>query len=469
MSDYFQMRPSRSPDVVYPSKWSPFPVRFRRVSNTAHGEKPHWVAVALSGRGKDDSPIKPSWLQSCYAVTLPVTIDSSVGAGGKNGRGSSHGSASTAGDRCGANEPEPEPETAEIETLLRRSLPGARLHRVVRLQDRGRWLRFVCERDGVISSSAAVGSLQGSTATGRINDHPAGPGNDRFARASESRLFADPRDVLAKEALAAIEASPALGHGGKTAGRTIAGGTALLEDQNLEGRSGGSMRVRGRRLEGGAAGQVRCSETARFAAMAFSRPSTELLDKDNGSVPGEDNTRMVAIVRAITGVSRSCDGRLESAAIGAGGGASARMADPSVHNDPFCGMEPMIDDLTRVGGIGVSTSVAAAGVATTAATTINPDTALANMNGVDEGGMDSSLMLPATVGLSSPSVNSLKTWESLEDGSLGDGEGQGVGRSGFSGGIGIGIGGEDFAVYTLRRDACYPEYLVTFSFPPHGV
>ncbi|CAN0550238.1 unnamed protein product, partial [Ectocarpus sp. 12 AP-2014] len=172
-SDYFRALPLRGPNPAYPLQWSPFPVRTRSFSSTAPGGQPHWVAVALAAgglKGDHASALERHWFDSTYAVEVPLLATAATVPGGACSEGG---------------------EGSRVEGLLRSSLPGARLVRLVRLQDRARMLRFVCVRDAAISSAAAAAVA--GTATGTTT--------------SVARLFADPRDVVAGDALTAISTS----------------------------------------------------------------------------------------------------------------------------------------------------------------------------------------------------------------------------------------------------------------------
>lgn len=393
-SDYFRAPPLRSPNPAYPLQWSPFPVRPRRVSGTAPGGRPHWVAVALAGGGLkgDASTTDRGWLDSTYVVEVPLAPPAGGGAGGAGGRGS--------------RTPELV-ESSTIESFLRRSMPGARLRRLVRVQDRARMLRFACERDAAISSAAAAAAA-----------------GARSSGATVSRLFADPRDVVARDTLAAIATrtpgvATSAGGGGKAGLGWIVGGTSVSEESG----GGGTRAARG---YGFASNKiVRCTDTARFAAVAFAPPPTEPGGEGEGD---SSNVRTLAIVRAIVGVPREDGGREGT---GAGGDASSSGVGGE-EEDPFSGVGSQLDDLTQVGGIGLS----------------SPPPSLV---GGDVG--DDDRRLQPAPGLSTPAVHSVKTWEVV-------GEDETSTRRWRSGGGG---GGREMPVYMLRHDACYPEYLATFS------
>eukprot|EP00903_Cladosiphon_okamuranus_P007099 g6898.t1 len=354
-SDYFRAPPLRSPNPAYPLRWSSFPARPRRVSNTAPGVQPHWVAVALAGGGLkgDASTTDSCWLDSAYVVEVPLVPPS--GAGGRHaGRA-------------------PELESSIIESLLQRSAPGARLCRLLRVQDRARMLRFACERDAAVSSAAAAAVA--AAARG-------GTGNS----VTVSRLFADPRDVVARNALTAI-AGAAAGAGGKAGPGWTVGGTSPSEEN-----SGDDTRAK---AYGSASNRiVRCAEAARFAAVAFAPPPTEPGGEGEGD---SGNLRTVAIVRAIVGVPREIGGR-----DGTGGGGDASSSGANRGNggggdgggeedDPFSGVSSQLDDLTRVGGIGLSSP---------------PPSSIGGGGGDDTG-------LEPAAGLSTPTVHSIKTWEEV--------------------------------------------------------
>eukprot|EP00752_Nemacystus_decipiens_P011118 g9878.t1 len=395
-SDYFRAPPLRHPNPAYPLQWSQFPVRPRRLSN-APGGQPHWVAVALAGGGLkgDGSASDRSWLDSAFVVEVPLPPPGGGAAGG-----------SRSGSRT------PELESSRIESLLRRSVPGARLRRLVRVQDRARMLRFACERDAAVSSAAAASAVGGTRRSATV-----------------SRLFADPRDVMTSDALAAIAArssGAAAGAGAKAGLAWTVEGTSLLSEERDD-----STRARGTGGGLSSSRTVRCADSARFAAVAFAPPPTE----PGGE--GEDdssNLRTLAIVKAIVGVPREIVGRE-----GTGGGGDASSSgvgggdgDGETEEDPFSGVDSPPDDLTRVGGIGLSSP---------------PPSLIGGDSGGDGGDC---LGLQPAPGLSTPAVHSIKTCEMV-----GEDEASAWGWRGGGGGT--------TPVYTLRHDACYPEYLATFS------
>lgn len=387
-SDYFRAPPLRSPNPAYPLQWSAFPVRPRRVSNTAPGGQPHWVAVALAGGGLkgDASTTDRGWLDSAYIVEVPLAPPS-----GGSGRGSSR---------------TPELESSKIESLLQRSVPGARLRRLVRVQDRARMLRFACERDAAVSSAAAAVAAAAAAGTGNST--------------TVSRLFADPRDIVERDTLTAI-AGAATGAGGKAAVGWTVGGTSPSEENNDDTRA---------RAYGSASNRiVRCADSARFAAVAFAPPPTAPGGEGEGD---SGNLRTLAIVRAIVGVPREIGGRE-----GTGGGGEATSSGASGggdggEEDPFSGVSSQLDDPTRVGGVGLS----------------SPPPSLIGGDGGDD------TWLEPAPGLSTPAVHSIKTWEEV----VGEDEASTWRWRGCGGG-----GGGATSVYMLRHDACYPEYLATFS------
>lgn len=434
-------------------------MRTRRASKTAPGSQPHWVAVAIAGGRKDGAAEERGWFESCYAVDVSLP----VGGGGGDKSGWIGGGGNDKGDNEAAGR-----EGAEIEALLQRSLPGARLRRLVRLQDRGRWLRFARERDGAASSAIAA-----AAATAR-EDETAVNAGITSRQASVLRLFADPRDVVVRETLRAIAAPMApAGGGGMPDGRTVAGTLALDEDAVDDRLAGGRL------SSATAAGDVRCADTARFAAVAFAPPPAQAGGEGEWDCPEEDsNMRTLAIVKAVTGVSVEPGGR--SARVGSGSvvlgdlapdarvtAVAAGVARPEFSSadreqeDPFCGVEPSIDDFTRVGGIALSSSAAAAAGARAVD---GSSGSCAAADGLDANpGTGGRAMLKAASGLSLPAVHSIKNWESLR-GRVEEGEEEAGGEQGR---IGL-CDGSTAAVYTVRRDACYPEYLATFSFPPHA-
>lgn len=397
------------------------------------------VALAAGGLKGDASAVDRGWFDSTYVVEVPLaTASGSCGGGGGGGGGDTF-----------------ELEGLRIESLLQRSLPGARLRRLVRLQDRARMLRFVCERDAAISSAAtaAVGTSGVSSST-----------NSGGRRASISRLFADPRDVVARDTLAAIAAPGAAAAtsaaGGKAGHGWTVGPTLIPEDRdddiNMQAGGLGSTAAAAVAWDK----IVRCAETAQFAAVAFAPPPTEPGGEGAG---GSSNLRTLAIVRAIVGVPQErggpngtearagCGGRAagstistlsrwplssssSSIAASAEGPAAAAAAGGEIH-DPFLGVDYQVDDLTRAGGIGLS----------------SPPLSSAD----DGGGVDDDLRLQSAPGLSSPPVHSIKTLEVVGGGA----QGETSMRRWYSGSS----SGRDTPVYTLRHDACYPEYLATFS------
>ncbi|CAM9355888.1 unnamed protein product [Scytosiphon promiscuus] len=426
-SDYFRAPPFRSPNPAYPSKWSPFPVRNRRVSHTAPGGQPHWVAVALAGglRG-EASTAERGWFDSAFAVEVPLSAAAAAAAAAGSG-------SSATGAVRGLDEGF---EGSRIEALLRRSLPGARLRRLVRFQDRARMLRFACERDAAVSSALAGSDGGGSGRGGGGDDYDCGA-DFRSRKVSVSALFADPRDVVARDALATISTGGGGGGGGggKSGTGWIIGGTAILEEDGSGGGGGGGARRKG----GDGTGLVRCTEDARFAAVAFAPPPTE--PGGEGEADGS-NVRTVAVVRAIVGAPSEGAG-----AAGTGGGGDANGAVGTVglgseqvplsrgagrrETDPFAGVDGEVDDLTRIGGIGLSAPT------------------LCSKDGGISGGGDDSKPKPAR-GLSSHAVSTMTTWELVGEGP----EEPGPGRKSRDGAA---------AVHWLHHDCCYPEYLATFS------
>lgn len=445
-SDYFRVPPPRSPTPVFPSNWLQ---RVRRASKDSPGGKPNWVIAAIAAHRDGGVRLPQGWWESCYAVDVALS--------GGNGKGEGGAAA--------------EEECAEMEAFLACSLPGARLHRLVRLQDRGRWLRFACERDAAISAAAAAAAA--ATAPTGTSVAPVAAN----AKASVSRLFADPREVIAGDPLAVILATtpggPAIG-ADRNGGQTVAG--TLVQEGGVgdDGRSGGRSSL------SAAEGWVRCSETARFAAVAFAPPPAATA-ADEGECAGNNNMnnmRTLAIVRAVTGspnevvtsgtgrtaewqMLSSSDNAGGAGAAGAAGAAGLMPATSSLvqnHEDPFCGMAPSIDDLTRVAGIEICSS-SSSGAAATAAAGLGNGTAA--VDGASGGIGNLRDVLPSRAGLAAPAAHSIKTWESLGEREAGRGQDGGRWR-GVRGGDGTA------AVHTLRRDACYPEYLATFSFPPHS-
>ena len=408
-------------------------MRTRRVSNTAPGSQPHWVAVALTaGRKGEDS--EKGWFESCYAVDLPTSAcDASEGGRGRVEAGTA------------------EKEGEAIQALLRRALPGAHLLRLVRLQDRGRWLRFVCERDAATYSSAADADASAARGDGDEAAVRAAAGS---SRTSVSWLFADPRDVVADEVLAAIAAAAPPAGNGNAGGRTV-GATDFPEEGGADdgARAGG---VPPSRLA--ASVEVRCAETARYAAVAFAPPLAKVgAGKSEGGGGGErwtsGNVRTIAIVSAVIGgKSEECDGQAEGGVGGGGGRVLAKPGDviatgsssvglnhddDNDKNDLFLGVDPSVDCLTRTSGAGVSSSPVVD----------------SSRGGSGIGGLSP---LAAVTGLSPPAVHSIKTWEAM-DGYWGREE---PGQDYLGGGAGA---DGATAGYTVRRDACCPEYLVTFA------
>lgn len=409
------------------------------------------VALAAGGLKGDASTTDRGWFDSTYAVEVPLANASGGGGTFELDEGS------------------------RIELLLRRSLPGARLRRLVRLQDRARMLRFVCERDAAISSAAAANITTASTGGTSPSTSPS------TRQASISRLFADPRDVVARDTLAAIAApgsAVTTGAGAGKAGHGWTVGSTLAPDHNNDydnDNNNTQTRGLGSATTSNAVSLdniVRCAETAQFAAVGFAPPPTEPGGEGAG---GSSNLRTLAIVRAIIGVPRERggpDGRetraggssgsaagstvsasstwpLSAAAVPAppAGATGAAAAGGERHDDPFLGVDCRVDDLTRVGGIGLSSPP--------------PMPSLVADDGDDGGGGGSGgLRLQSAPGLSSPHVHSIKTLE-VVGGAHGE---TSVTRRWRSVGSGSGSGsGMETPVYTLRREACYPEYLATFS------
>lgn len=437
-SDLLRVPPNETPKL-YPPTWSTFPVIHRSYSTTAVGAQPHWVAATLAQGRKDVTSRGKGWWESCFAVDVPVSQYGFTRGGSGSGQVPN-------GERG---------EAVEIDAMIRHSLPGARLLRLVRLQDRGRWLRFVCERDSAISSvAAASASSMGLTDGTVINSPPVG------------RFFADPRDVVSPGALSAM-ATP-VEPTNKIGGRTVP--STLSEDSKGrdEGKGGVGGTERFTRKEFVAAGNVRCTKVARFAAVAFALPPGEY-QSQRGEGQGEkaeetfENIRTVAVIRAVTGVSQE---RRGVASAGAGtvvtaaapvvsaAGSSSNFIIPSASSagrrteDPFLGVDPSIDDLTRAGGISILPS-AAHGV----------EGVLKDGGGAAAGNQPLKEHPVAAASLSSHAVHSVKTFESLMSASA-----RGLRGVGERGGEGA-----TTTVFEVRPEACYPEYLATFSFPPHAV
>lgn len=410
------MPPNELPKL-YPPTWSAFPVIHRSYSTTAVGAQPHWVAVTLAQGRKDLTSRGKGWWESCFAVDVPVSRYGST-------RG---GSGQVPRDERG--------EAVGIEAMIRHSLPGAHLLRLIRLQDRGRWLRVVCERDSAISSVAAASiSSMGLTDGTMINLPPV----DRF--------FADPRDVVSLEALSAMAAP--VEPTNKIGGRTVQ--STLSEDVKDEVKR-----------------SVRCTKVASFAAVAFALPPGEHQGQ-SGEGQSEraeetfENIRTLAVIRAVTGVSQEQRGVASAGAgtvlnaaapvVSATGG-SGNLIMPSASSagkraeDPFLGVDPSIDDLTRVGGTSILPSAAYGVEGVLKDGPGEVATALGNLPFTEHP--------VAAASLSSHAVHSVKTYESLMSASA---QGlPGVGESATT------------TVFEVRPEACYPEYLVTFSFPPHAV
>lgn len=437
-SDYFRALPLRGPNPAYPLQWSPFPVRTHSFSSTAPGRQPHWVAVALAAGGlKGDyaSALDRHWFDSTYAVEVPLLAAAAAVPGGACSEGG---------------------EGSRVEALLRSSLPEARLVRLVRLQDRARMLRFVCDRDAAISSAAAAaGTGTGTTTPGFPNTGGGGGGGGRVGRRSVARLFADPRDVVAGDALTAISTSgsdPASATRGGPGCWTV-GGTAstTMTAAEEDPRDNDDARARGAGGPVSKAGRDLCrlAASARFAAVALAQPQVERRD-EGGRGGGKSMTlRTLAVVRAVvsgdpeehagwrregTCSGSKSGGEVGGSASGNGWLQSAAAAVGRDKMDPFLDMDSMakVDDLTRVAGIGLS----------------SPPPSVA-----DAGGSGNRTLEPAP-GLSSPAVHSITDWEAVSGG--GGGEEGGARRVG-------GGGGDTAAVYTVRREACYPEYLATFA------
>lgn len=378
------------------------------------------------------------WWESCYLVDIPPPADE-----GERDIGTA------ASDR----------EWADVESFLRHSIPAARLRRLVRLQDRGRWLRFACIRDRAVAACAAAGrnSAAGASMTTR-------------GGAPVSCFFADPRDVATRDTLASFAA------GGKAGVRNGLGSPPTeAQGEASADRTGGNGGA-----SGAAAEQIRCSASARFAAVALAPPQPPVrssLMQGSPETAGPEvatyNLRTLAVVRAVTGMvseERSLDvggTRLappgavplfENCPIGAQAMTSAATSGFSAggqDKDPFWGVESSVDDLTRADRTGLSSSLSA-------------------YVGGDEEVIekDAGLLPRPAAGLGQPSVDSIKTWESLtrlgmEEGVEYDADKEGgLGFPAKGGDATRGNGGEVAAVYTVRRDACYPEYLATFSFAP---
>lgn len=369
------------------------------------------MAVALAGGLKGEAPtVERGWFDSAFAVEIP----SAASAGGVRG-------------------PHEGLEGVRVEALLRRSLPGARLRRLVRFQDRARMLRFVCERDAAVSSAVAGSNGGGGGGVGGAADSQSGG-------VSVSTFFADPRDVLARDALTTIAAAggggggsaSTAGVGGKSGTGWTVGGTPILEEDE-GGDTGGA---RGKGGDGPTpTALVRCTEDGHFAAVAFAPPPTE--PGGDGEADG-GNWRTVAVVRGVVGVPR------EGTGVGGDAGGAARavglrsewVEGPSraggEETDPFSGVDCKVDDLTRVGGIGLSSPTLSLG---------------------DGGGGD--LKPEHARGLASRAVATITTRETV---SGEEREEQGPWRKDGGGAAAAGA-----AVHWLRQDCCYPEYLATFS------
>lgn len=415
-SDLLRVPPNES-SKLYPPTWSTFPVIHRSYSTTAVGAQPHWVAVTLAQGRKDVTSRGKGWWESCFAVDVPVSRYGSTRSGSGQVPRAERG------------------EAVGIEAMIRQSIPGAHLLRLIRLQDRGRWLRVVCERDSAISSVAAasissMGLMDGTV----INTPPV----DCF--------FADPRDVVSPEALSAMAAP--VEPTNKIGGRTVQ--STLSEECKDEVKRG-----------------VRCTKVASFAAVAFGLPPGEHQRQSGGNQSEKaeetfENIRTLAVIRAVTGVSRERCGVASARAgtvitaaapvVSAAGG-SRNFINTSLSSagkraeDPFLGVDPSIDDLTRVDGISILPP-AAHGV----------EGVLKDSPGEVAAPLGNQLLTGHPVAaacLSSHAVQSIKTSESLMSASA-----RGFPRL---------EEGTTATVFEVRPEACYPEYLATFSFPPHVV
>lgn len=484
-SEYFRVPPPRSPNPVYPLKWCTFPGERARRSPIPPppGKHPNWVAAIAGGGGGGGSrkgsgtlvgPTNQGWWESCYVVDVPPPDD---------GRG-------------GDEERAVDKEWVEVESFLRRSLPGARLHRLSRLQDRGRWLRFACARDIAVSTatatadgvfSASVSSGGAETTTG------AGAG-----AASVTCLFANPREVVTHEVLSAFATRSGTATGsvenGMGEGRrsSFTGNSnspwrgEMLEELGVD-RAGG---VNG--ASGTIEGHLRCSASARYATVAFaspppSSPSPPESATDNSATEsrtvGLPNLRTLAVVRAVTGVVVSADNRDDhtastmATAVTAGeaamaGGEAMKKSPRSntandSNDDPFAGVDPSIDDLTRLGGIRLHSSLSAQGGD------------CFGTSGDELAAMNTGRLPPLAPGLGHTGADSVKMWESLNCGDAGvdapeeaiPGVGNQAGWAhltrGQGGGAPASWGDGVAEVFIVRRGACYPEYLIEFSFPPH--
>lgn len=418
------MPPPRSPSI-YPAKWSPFKVERSRLSShggTAGGGQPNWVAAAISIGRKDAGLVDEHagnaqrWWDSCYAVKVPPPLLEVVSR--------------DAAERKAC-------EWSGVETLAQRSLPEARLHSLVRLQDRGSWLRFARERDGAVASlvRAAAGAQPSPAGTGKL---------------PVSCLFADPREVLRPEAFGvAADAMPSIG--------------AFCVDDRTSGVTAGAL--------------VRCSASVRFAAVALALPTMVNSEAESAVADGAI-MRTLAVVRAVTGVSEEVGG-FPGAAGGNSGDSrsldlnSTAWAPRERANDPFSGVDPSIDDLTRAASIGISSrTVSSSYGGGNGSGIIGGESALSSSD--KESAIVDKIAGGPAAGLALPTVNSIKTSESLR----GCRDAQRAGTALWAGtpppGTVLervtGPGSLDTAhtVYKLRRDACYVEYLATFSFPAHA-
>lgn len=438
-SDYFRVPPPRPSHPVYPLKWSPFARdKARRPSGSAHAGpiQPSWVTAAMSVGRKaglapgEDRGVSRAWWDSCSVVSVPPPQD------GGNG-GTAEGVMA---------------EWAEVEGLGRRSLPQARLRALVRLQDRGRWLDFVCERDAALASAA-------SRRADPPRETPASP-----YESTVCCLFADPRSAVSPATLATAATELSRSSASTGSGRTPAA---------TEGTES-FPRVRDGPRGGATEGLLRCSESLRFAAVALAYPLVTDGAAKQMTVEG-DIVRTVAIVRAVTGVSEDHGPRTSASPVRSSvfpGFDKTSWVRSELGEDPFCGVDASADDSSRPANpvvalpsptsMGVGSGARAGEGAVTSVPVVGQE-------------VPTDKLLPGHLaGLGRPTVDSVRTVESL--GGVVDEQGAdgtvwaGTPRPGAVMEPMVGPGRADVAhkVYTVRREACYAEYFATFSFPAHA-
>ncbi|CAM9911672.1 unnamed protein product [Choristocarpus tenellus] len=351
-------------------------------------------------------------------------------------------------------------EFVEAEALLHQTLPGSKLNSLQRVEDRGTWLRFACQRD------AAAVSTDGMQSNSTLKAGPGGSGGRGdggdimgvrpLAVGGLSGLFyVNPCDVGV-----ICGSGKGIGAGGGEYG-DAAGGGGDFKDGN---------RTSSDERKGAGAGSltevtwlVRCVRDASFAATSL-------------ALIGDGGLRTIALAQVVTG--RCQD--LQS--FGGGGAVETACDDRSKNNGQAASsLEGVgIDDLTKFAALGSERSGIGShgngrGSVATGTTTSTSSGGITHddLCHPDKDGNVVVHNLPGgvEVGLAQPLYHSQRMDEPLAKSSLG-GE-----RGGFEHGsksgerIGYGLGSilsrsseESSTVYSVRRhgDYCYPAYIASF-------